>query len=68
MNSDDYRNGNGLRALVCLKSNVKLVPNGNAYDVSMNPTVTAKVSEINKAADGTNNYSIEDLFNIERSR
>ena len=25
----------GLRALVCLKSNVQLVPNGNAYDLSM---------------------------------
>ncbi len=31
--------GPGLRALVCLKSNVKLVPNGNAYDLSMAPTV-----------------------------
>ena len=25
----------GLRALICLKSNVQLVPNGNAYDLSM---------------------------------
>ena len=25
----------GLRAIVCLKSNVQLVPNGNAYDLSM---------------------------------
>ena len=25
----------GLRALVCLRSNVQLVPNGNAYDLSM---------------------------------
>ena len=36
----DYRDysgyGNpGLRALVCLKSNVQLVPKGNAYDLSM---------------------------------
>ena len=27
--------GVGLRALVCLKSNVQLVPNENAYDLSM---------------------------------
>ena len=58
----------GLRAIVCLKSNVQLVPNGNAYDLSMTPTVTAKVTEIVKVADGKDNYSIEDLFNIERSR
>ena len=58
----------GLRALVCLKSNVQLVPNGNAYDLSMTPTVTAKVTEIEKIANGKDNYSIEDLFNIERSR
>ena len=39
---DGYVRGNysssnnpGLRALVCLKSNVKLVPNENAYDLSM---------------------------------
>ena len=29
------RDGPGLRALVCLKSNVQLVPNENAYDLSM---------------------------------
>ena len=53
---------------VCLKSNVQLVPNENTYDLSMTPTVTAKQTSIEKVADGTDNYSIEDLFNIERSR
>ena len=65
-----YDNGNpGFRPLVCLWSNVKLVPNkNNEYDLSMTPIVTAKVKDIFKMADGTDNYSIEDLFNIERSR
>ena len=32
----DYTSSNpGLRALVCLRSNVQLVPKGNAYDLSM---------------------------------
>ena len=36
VNYDHFANSNpGLRALVCLKSNVQLVPNGNAYDLSM---------------------------------
>ena len=35
-NYNDWDNGHpGLRALVCLKSNVQLVQNGNAYDLSM---------------------------------
>ena len=36
VSSYNHYNGNlGLRALVCLKSNVQLVQNGNAYDLSM---------------------------------
>lgn len=32
------------------------------------PTVTAKQEKISKIADGTENFSVEDLFNIERKR